>query len=269
MAEIDLTSVEWRELIFQGKNKEYGAYKMRSDSDKRHNKAMLIIVLVVGVGMCLPRLINLVQPKQHEVHDQVYEFIDKPIVDEVVKPAQKVAPPPDLRPTLKFTRPVIKPDILVNEKNLLKPQDEVNNTNILISKADIVGTPGGTTEIDLKGDLTGIREDNTIYTGGNIEQMPEFPGGEQELLKYIGNNLRYPAISQEMGVQGKVILRFVVSKTGKVDKVEVLRSLDSACDEEAIRVVKLLPRFIPGKQNGINVAVWFTLPITYKSDIPQ
>lgn len=100
-----------------------------------------------------------------------------------------------------------------------------------------------------------------------IEQMPVFPGGEGELLAYISKNLKYPVIAQENAIQGKVILRFVVSKTGQVDTVkavEVVRSLDPACDKEAIRVVKSLPNFIPGKQNGVNVAVWYTLPVTFR-----
>ncbi len=104
-----------------------------------------------------------------------------------------------------------------------------------------------------------------VYTV--IEQMPQFPGGEKELLKFIANNIKYPVVAQEKGIQGRVIVRFVVSKTGQVDRVEVIRSLDSDCDKEAVRVIKLLPKFIPGKQNGENVAVWYTLPITYKLTI--
>lgn len=96
------------------------------------------------------------------------------------------------------------------------------------------------------------------------EQMPQFPGGEVELLGYINKNLKYPVIAQENGIQGKVILRFVVSKTGDVDGVEVVRSLDSACDKEATRIVKSLPKFIPWKQNGVEVAVWYTFPVAFK-----
>ena len=109
-----------------------------------------------------------------------------------------------------------------------------------------------------------VLNDEKIYSV--VEQMPQFPGGDGELLKYIGANLKYPAIAAENGVSGKVILRFVVSKTGSVDRVEVMKSLDAACDKEAIRVVKGLPKFIPGKQNGVNVAVWYTLPVTYRLD---
>ena len=105
-------------------------------------------------------------------------------------------------------------------------------------------------------------DNNKIYTV--CDKMPQFPGGEKELLNYIGLNLKYPIISQNNGIQGKVIARFVVSKTGKVEKVEIVRRLDPLCDKEALRVINKLPHFIPGKVKGKNVAVYYTLPITFK-----
>ena len=107
---------------------------------------------------------------------------------------------------------------------------------------------------------------NNENTYAVVEQMPVFPGGESELLYFISKHLKYPVIAQDNGIQGKVIVRFVVTRTGEVEKPEVLRSLDPACDKEALRVIKSLPRFIPGKQNGVNVSVWYTLPIKFKLD---
>ena len=97
-----------------------------------------------------------------------------------------------------------------------------------------------------------------------VEQMPTFPGGEAELMKFIRDNLRYPLTAKKEGIQGRIILRFVVSKTGAIDNITVLRSLDPACDEEAIRLIKSMPRWIPGKQNGNAVPVYFTLPVVFK-----
>jgi len=97
-----------------------------------------------------------------------------------------------------------------------------------------------------------------------VEQMPEFPGGERALMDFIGSNLKYPLEAQKSGIQGTVLIRFVISKTGKVTKVEVLRSVFSALDDEAVRVVKLLPDWIPGEQKGQKVNVYFTLPIRFK-----
>ena len=97
-----------------------------------------------------------------------------------------------------------------------------------------------------------------------VEQMPEFPGGKAGLMKFLSKNVHYPTSASEMGIQGRVILRFVISKTGDVSQVEVIRGLDPACDKEAVRVVKMMPKWTPGKQNGRNVPVYFTLPIRYQ-----
>lgn len=94
--------------------------------------------------------------------------------------------------------------------------------------------------------------------------MPEYPGGRAAMMKYIGKMMKYPTIAMENGIEGKVILRFVVLPTGEIGNVEVLRSLDPTCDKEAVRVVQGMPKWIPGKQNGTAVSVYFTLPIAFK-----
>jgi protein TonB len=265
MSKIDLTSLEWRELIFQGKNKEYGAYKMRSESDKRHNVSMIIIAIIAIVGFSIPKLIEMVKPKYKDVNVEVTTISKlKPAeVKNDVKKPDAVIPPPDLKSSVKFTAPVIKKDDEVTESNSLKSQEELTNAHAVISLADVKGSEKGTVDIaDVKQNVTQAVEEEKIYSV--IEQMPQFPGGEGELLSYIAKNLKYPVIAQENGIQGKVTVRFEVTKTGSVDKVEVVRQLDPSCDKEAIRVVRSLPRFIPGKQNGVNVNVWYTVPITYK-----
>jgi TonB family protein len=115
-----------------------------------------------------------------------------------------------------------------------------------------------------KDSKTAVKPSNKDQVYDVVENMPQYPGGEKALLKHISQNFKYPVISAENGIQGKVIVRFVVNSAGKVSKGEILRSLDPACDKEALRVVKSLPNFIPGKQNGKKVAVWYTLPITFK-----
>ena len=104
--------------------------------------------------------------------------------------------------------------------------------------------------------------DDSLRIIDMIEQMPQFPGGEKELFKFINLNLKYP--NSDIDVNGKVICRFIVNRDGSVSNPEVIRSLDPECDKEAIRVIKLLPKFIPGKQNGKNVRVWYTMPVIFK-----
>ena len=97
-----------------------------------------------------------------------------------------------------------------------------------------------------------------------VEKMPQYPGGEQEMMGYLGRNIRYPVEAQKSGTQGKVIASFVVSSTGKVIHPEILRSVDPYLDKEAIRVISTFPNFVPGEQNGKKVAVRYTLPVVFK-----
>jgi len=168
-----------------------------------------------------------------------------------------------LKTSVKFTAPIIKKDEEVNENDEMKSQEELTNTKGIISIADVKGNDdiNGKDIADVKADVTQVVEEVPLEV---VEQMPTFPGGDSELFAYLSKNIKYPTIAQENGIQGTVYLRFAVSKTGDIDKVEVLRQLDNACDKEAVRVVKSMPRWIPGKQNGANVAVWYTLPVKFK-----
>ena len=268
MAKIDLTSPEWCELIFQGKNKAYGAYKMRANSPKRHTWAMVIVVIIAAIGFSIPTLVKLATPKQKEVMTEVTTLsqLEEPEVkQEEFKKVEPVAPPPALKSSIKFTAPVIKKDEEVRDDEEIKSQEELTQTKVAISIADVKGNDEehGQDIADFREVIAEpVVEEEKPYEA--VEQMPTFPGGETELMKFIRDNLKYPVIAQENGIQGRVILRFVVSKTGAIDNVTVLRSLDPTCDKEAIRVVKSMPKWIPGKQNGNNVPVYFTLPVVFK-----
>ena len=97
-----------------------------------------------------------------------------------------------------------------------------------------------------------------------MEQMPQFPGGEQALLQFIHDNLKYPTDSADQGVSGRVVLKFVVTEDGSISDIQVVKSLDPACDKEAVRVAGLMPKWIPGKQNGTSSKVYYNLPIQFK-----
>lgn len=150
---------------------------------------------------------------------------------------------------------VINGDSVSKNKELLRIYGENAINGILFVKTKQAKSA------EIKDNQTNDKEEKLYQV---VEQMPQFPGGEKSLLNFINQNVRYPVMAQQNGIQGTVIIRFVVSTSGKVKKVEVIRSLNRDCDNEAVRVIKLLPDFIPGKQNGVNVAVWYTLPIRFK-----
>jgi len=97
-----------------------------------------------------------------------------------------------------------------------------------------------------------------------VEQMPSFPGGDAELMKFLNSHIKYPAVAEENGIQGRVVATFVVERDGSITDVKVIKSVDPSLDKEAIRVLKSMPKWIPGKQNGSAVRVKYTVPVTFR-----
>jgi len=106
---------------------------------------------------------------------------------------------------------------------------------------------------------------NKIYKATEVQ--PQFPGGDAELINYLSENLKYPKDAVEQGIEGRVVVQFVVNKTGKISDVKVLLSVHPSCDKEAIRLMKSMPKWIPGKQAGEPVNVYYTIPIRFR--LPQ
>lgn len=106
-----------------------------------------------------------------------------------------------------------------------------------------------------------VRNNETIFT--SVEQMPSYPEGDEAMAKFISENLQYPESAKGAGVQGRVMVRFVVRKDGSLDTVQILRGIDDACDAEAMRVVRIMPKWNPGRQNGSAVDVYYTIPIKF------
>lgn len=268
MAKIDLTSAEWCELIFQGKNKAYGAYRMRANSPKRHTVAMIIVVVIALVGFSIPTLIKLATPAQKEVMTEVTTLsqLDEPEVkqEEMKKPEPLAPPPPALKSSIKFTAPVIKKDEEVREDDEMKSQQELTESKVTISIADVKGNDeaNGKDIADLKTVVTQAAEPEPDKVFDMVEQMPVFPGGD--LMKWLLDHTKYPPIAAENGVSGRVIIQFLVDKDGSVTGATVLRPVDPHLDKEALRVVNSQPKWIPGKQNGKAVKVRFTVPVFFK-----
>ncbi len=271
MANIDLSSQEWCDLIFEGRNKAYGAYEMRSSSPKRHNLATLIVVVVALLAFTLPKLVrNMIPEKDMDMEMTEVTTLSNLKEAEVkkneeLKPLTQAPPPPPLKSSIKFTAPVIKKDEEVSDEEEIKSQEELTESKVTISIADVKGNDEehGQDIADFKEAIKPVvEEDNKVWE--IVEQKPQFPGGEAALMKYIRDNMQYPSIAQENGIQGRVVVRFVVSKDGSVRDVTVMRGVDPSLDKEAIRVVKSLPNFIPGKQNGHAVNVYYILPVSFR-----
>jgi len=271
--DVNLNSSEWIDLVFEGKNKKYGAYFLRSTSSKRHVVAFLVVLVFVGVVAAIPSLLEVVKPNKENMAgvDEAYQLSDLSDVEEQVPEEniikQELAPPPPpLKATIQFTPPVITEDEKVTDENQMKSQEELNESKVQVSVATVEGTndKDAMDIADLKDQKIIVEEKVEEKPFVSVEQMPQFPGGQTELMKFVQSNLKYPTIAAENGIEGRVIVRFVVGRDGSVSDIEVQRGLDASCDKEAVRVVKLMPKWIPGKQNGRAVPVYFTLPVLFK-----
>lgn len=270
---VKLNSKDWCDIIFEGKNKNYGAYELRQSSSKRYVVSFAIILGFVGVVAAIPTFLDAVKPKKEILGgmDDVFKIsdimVEEQVPEENIIRQETAPPPPPLKATIQFTPPVITEDSKVKEDKEMKSMDELNEKkDIQISIATVEGSndKNAVDIAELKEHKVIVAEPEVEKPFVSVEQMPQFPGGDTELMKFIGNNLKYPTIAAENGIEGRVVIRFVVTKEGSVSDVQVVRSLDPSCDKEAVRVVKTMPKWVPGKQNGRNVPVYYTLPVLFK-----
>jgi protein TonB len=269
--EINLYSQSWNDIIFEDKNKAYGAYELRQTSSKRHLIAMMGSFLIAAFVALLPTLIDTVKSLRPPVAN-----IDESAVmtelnqDEEVKEKDEIVeatepPPPPLKSTIQFIEPEIVSAEEIKEDQELKSQEQLQESKLQISTQDVVGTDEekgiDIAELEKHQEVAEDKSDHIFIT---VEQSPEFPGGQTALMKYLNDNIRYPPIAAENGIKGKVTLKFVVNREGNISQVQILKGVDPSLDREAVRVVQSMPKWIPGKQNGKTVNVWFTLPVVFQ-----
>ncbi len=274
--DVDLSSREWRDIIFEGKNKDFGAYELRKNSDGRHNWSMLAVVVVIIAAFLLSVLINTVFQKSEEELLAETEQVLVDISTQVEEPEEPeeeleryeeekpVVPPEEVLNTVKVTELAIVPDEEVTKEDEIKTVEDLQQTTTAFGQTDFdKGTDDRNVIKEMTEDIV-VAEPKKEEVFRAVEQMPQFPGGEAELMKYISKNIKYPTMAMENNIQGRVVVQFVVTKNGSIGEVKVIRSKDPDLDKEAVRVVKTLPKFIPGKMNGQAVNVWYTLPIMFK-----
>lgn len=279
--DVDLTSKEWLDIVFDGKNKEYGAYEMRATSTSRHNKAVLIVLgILVVILVVLILAINGVFSKAEEETNVGIEQeemtlynpddeIEEEEVEEIPEiPEEKPEmPKEEVANSIQNTEiDIVKDEEVVNE---VKTQDELREDNRAIGAIDVSDGVDDFTKQTVKEEVV-IKEvveepkEDIIYNTANVQQQPEFPGGEAAMYKWISEHLQYPAAAAEEGVSGRVTVEFIVSKTGAIENVRVVRGRHPALDKEAQRVVKAMPKWNPGRNNGQPVKVTYILPVTFK-----
>lgn len=273
MSKIDLISQDWADIVFEGRNKEYGAYKLRTGTSKRNVVSILVVALAALIAYAGLSLYNAVQASRKVENTQAVELSTiKEKKEAKVEKKEKPKIEPEkivekVKSSIKFTAPVIKKDELVKEEDEIDLQ-KVENSKTTIGAFTVEGNDevGGeilkAKEEIAQPEPPKHEEENKVFDV--VEQMPSFPGGQGALMQWLSSNIKYPVIAAENGVQGRVIVQFVVEKDGSVTDVRVAKSVDPSLDKEAARVVKAMPKWIPGKQNGSAVRVKYTVPVTFK-----
>ncbi|EJX07503.1 TonB protein [gut metagenome] len=271
-------------MVFEGRNKEYGAYRHRANKGKFQLRAIIIVILMIAAIVAfifaksaVEAAINKGKDIEIETTVQLQELKkDEPKKEEkkreepkleYEKPLEKVA----VKSSIQFTVPKIVDDANVDHSKELKTQDELTKSKFAIASQDYINETGGTgiNIDDLKenqqaGGTSVPPKEPEVVDNAIVEVPATYPGGEAALLSFVSKNLVYPAIAQEQELQGTVILRFKVDVDGSVSAVKIEKSLSRECDEAAADVVRKLKRFVPAKQQGHPVPVWFRLPIRFR-----
>ena len=276
MSKIDLISNEWTDLVFEGRNQAYGAYKLRKGTSKR-NIWSLIIVAVAAVllflGLQLQKMAEANRTVENTQAVELAKLQEKKKEAKVEKKQEVIKQEPEkvveqVKSSVKFTAPVIKKDEEVKEEDEIK-LEEVEKSNKAVGSFNVEGNDEvGGAVLKAKEDIAApeppkhVVEETKIFTV--VEQMPLFPGGDAALMGYLRDNIHYPTVAAENGVQGRVVVGFVVERDGSITDVNVLRSVDPSLDREAMRVVKSMPKWTPGKQNGSAVRVKYQVPVTFR-----
>lgn len=244
------------DIIFRDRNKEYGAYKIR----KSYNSTMGYSLLGgLALAVALVVLPSLTTTKASSLpSSKIVVIMPDPDLEKLLQiqnDIEKPAPPENLIQN-NFVAPVVSDDsVIINDREFIAPDFDG------VKDGDPVEIPEETGEPEIPAPA----KPAPFIT---VEEMPEFPGGPMALMKYIADNLVYPVAALENGVQGKITVRFVVSPSGAVEEVTIMASKGTAPDltvleDEALRVIRTLPVWEPGKQSGVPVPVYYTVPVIF------
>jgi len=255
MAKEKVNAPAFDDIVFVDRNKEYGAYRLR----KRYNRtvlvALLVGIIILSTAIITPYInAKAVGNRKAKAELQVeikLENLDAP--ENVAPPPPPPPPPADVVQQQKYVPPVVVDSIKPEETSQLMTADEAS---VEVKNEEVVEVVA-----EVKEEVQEAEPEEVPFVV--VEEMPMYPGGDVELLKYIGEHTNYPEVAKENNIQGRVIVRFCVTAKGGVSQVSILKGVDPELDAEAIRVVNTLPAFKPGKQGGKPVPVWYMVPITF------
>lgn len=244
------------EIVFEKRNKDYGAYRLRKKYSRNLLIGMIIGIFILGTAVIAPYInAKALENRQKRAERQVelkMENIDAP-QDNIEPPPPPPPPPAETVKQAQYVAPEVVDTIKPEEKTQLmtadQAQTEVKNEEVTVQEE---------VQEEVK------EEEAPAEVFVVVEEMPSYPGGDPALMKFINDNIVYPEIAKENNIQGRVVLKFCVTYKGTVDQVQIIKKVDPSLDAEAERVIKMLPAFKPGKQGGKPVNVWYNVPVTFQ-----
>nr|WKN35581.1 energy transducer TonB [Tunicatimonas sp. TK19036] len=252
----------WNDLLFEHRNRNYGAYQIRKHYAEQVLKAFALAVGVLVILIMFPTMLGWLHAEEEmktlparTIH---YTELAPPPPIEQVPPPQTEAPPP-VKKVVKYVPPKVTTQELPEEEPL-PTIEEIKQVETGLE--DIAGTGEVMMDIPVEGSGEVPAPEEAIYQF--VEQMPEFDGGMEAMAKFLQKNLRYPASARRMGIEGTVYVKFVIGTNGTIEAVEVMKGIFRDCDQEAVRVISQMPPWKPGKQNKQEVKVSMMLPIKFK-----
>ena len=280
---VDLTSQEWRDLVFADKNKDFGAYELRRQSDKRHNMAALFTL----VGLIVVFILILAYSKYSDYRAEQEQIAlqeqrekmaaaellqqeedepePEPEIEEQKMEMEIPEIPEEVLATVQVTQiAIVDADKVQNEVMDMEEQKEDNTARGVVNQEgsdDVDKFEAVKEQVIVKEPEPAPKEEEIFMA---VEQPAEFPGGQAALMKWLNQNIRYPEAAQQNDIQGRVVVQFVVEKDGSVGQAKILRGVDKDLDREALRVVSKMPKWQPGKNNGVTVRSYFNLPVSFK-----
>ncbi|MEO5979566.1 MAG: energy transducer TonB [Chryseolinea sp.] len=255
--------LEWEDIIFEDRNKDYGAYFLRKTYSKHVVLGWVITILVAGLLFASPYIIELIKGAQAkettEVRTIKYTDLAPPPPIQNTPPPPQVNIPPPVKTIIKFLPPKVTDKEIVEEEEMPTIEEIKQND---VGAEDVVGTGEVVFDEPVAEVAKESNDDDMIFTV--VEQQAEFPGGMEALVKFLQKNVKYPAIARRMNVEGSVFVSFVVDRAGAISDIAIVKGISAECDKEAARVVGLMPPWKPGKQNGKAVKSRFVLPVKFK-----
>ena len=260
---LDIFTNQWLDIVFEGKNKTYGAYELRKSNTKTTVRALIIGAVLFSVLVAAPLIMSLLPDSSGDDDSLDTKIVTMKLPPKKEEPKKDLPPPPPPPPKVdqvKFVKPVVAKAEEVTEE----PPKITEIKDKKLGNETIKGDPDAelTVEPVGNGPAAVVEEDNSIYNNAGIEVKPDFPGGMEKFYKFVGNNYQTP---EEDGLKGKVYVTFVVEKDGSLTDIKVIRDIGYGTGKEAIRVLNKCPKWTPGEQNGKKVRVLYSLPITIQS----